>query len=485
MHPTCPPYLPDGTITARSEDLHLASDMLLHSYTLLGICCFLCVPFVSSIITCENGAGTSPLLADCYAALSQISDTDDLVGVLRNSAYALDAGSFVSKTCSIIVSDYTPAGMKAIDPNAVIKWTQLRSETSLAISTCATTDQNVITGAVIIVGPSNPMALAHYIVRVGNEGFSNSTSAMAPTHWHYLSPQRLWGLPKAMPHVKVRAQFMKDINDLRVTTYIWFLCNGHNGPGHFVQVGIGAPHSGYGPMATDERPIPADVMTRLRQGFDHWFNWVSVCDEQRFQERLREIPAPVPTFIPTLRRVAREHPSLPAFEALLGDQTLQQPRRLSDVSSSRQKADYVWIVETDLENLRKEQIEPSSEGFVYLIHMEGTTFYKIGMSLDPRTRLGTLQTGNPYLLAMRKTQAVPDMRKAESGLHQQFGAHRMLDTNATEWFDFEDGTASVEAAFDVLVAKGSSKAGNESQQPFKGSRISSKAQRSMTPSPTT
>ncbi|KAL8638636.1 MAG: hypothetical protein Q9228_004228 [Teloschistes exilis] len=68
--------------------------MLLHSYTLLGICCFLCVPFVSSIITCENGAGTSPLLADCYAALSQISDTDDLVGVLRNSAYALDAGSF-------------------------------------------------------------------------------------------------------------------------------------------------------------------------------------------------------------------------------------------------------------------------------------------------------------------------------------------------------------------------------------------------------
>ncbi|KAI4193527.1 MAG: hypothetical protein LQ350_008266 [Teloschistes chrysophthalmus] len=330
-----------------------------------------------------------------------------------------------------------------------------------------------------------PMALAHYIVRVGNEGFSNSTSSMAPNHWYYLSPQRLWGLPKAMPHVKVRAQFMEDINDLRVTTYIWFLCNGHNGPGHFVQVGIGEPHSGYGPMANDERPIPADVMTRLRQGFDHWFNWVPVCDEQQFQEKLREIPAPVPTFIPTLRRISREHPSLPAFEALLGDQTLQQPRRLGDVSSSRQKADYVWIVETDLENLRKEQIEPSSDGFVYLIHMEGTTFYKIGMSLDPRTRLGTLQTGNPYLLSMRKTQAVPNMRKAESRLHQQFEVHRILETNAMEWFDFKDGTAIVEAGFEELLVKGTSKSGNESQQPLKGSNISPKAQRSKTPSPRT
>lgn len=238
-------------------------------------------------------------------------------------------------------------------------------------------------------------------------------------------------------------------------------------------------------MANDERPIPADVMTRLRQGFDHWFNWVPVCDEQQFQEKLREIPAPVPTFIPTLRRISREHPSLPAFEALLGDQTLQQPRRLGDVSSSRQKADYVWIVETDLENLRKEQIEPSSDGFVYLIHMEGTTFYKIGMSLDPRTRLGTLQTGNPYLLSMRKTQAVPNMRKAESRLHQQFEVHRILETNAMEWFDFKDGTAIVEAGFEELLVKGTSKSGNESQQPLKGSNISPKAQRSKTPSPRT
>ncbi|KAL8660624.1 MAG: hypothetical protein Q9202_006369 [Teloschistes flavicans] len=279
---------------------------------------------------------------------------------------------------------------------------------------------------------------------------------MAPNHWHYLSPQRLWGLPKAMPHVKVRAQFMKDINDLRVTTYIWFLCNGHNGPGHFVQVGIGEPHSGYGPMANDERPIPADVMTRLRQGFDHWFNWTPVCDEEQFQEKLRQIPAPVPTFIPTLRRVTREHSSLPAFETLLSHQTIQQPRRLGVVPSPRDQAEQISIIETDLANLRKEQAEPSSNGFVYLIHMNGTTFYKIGMSLDPPTRLGTLQTGNPYLLALRRTQAVSDMRNAESGLHQQFEAHRMLNTNAMEWFDFNDGTDLVESAFDAFVVEESS-----------------------------
>lgn len=58
----------------------------------------------------------------------------------------------VSKTCSIIISDYTPPGLKAVDPNAVVKWGQLRAETGSAISMCTTTDQNVITGAVIIVG---------------------------------------------------------------------------------------------------------------------------------------------------------------------------------------------------------------------------------------------------------------------------------------------------------------------------------------------
>lgn len=51
------------------------------------------------------------------------------------------------------------------------------------------------------------MAQVNSIVRVGNEGFGSRSSSMALNHWHYLAPQRLWGLPKDLPHVKVRAEY--------------------------------------------------------------------------------------------------------------------------------------------------------------------------------------------------------------------------------------------------------------------------------------
>ncbi|KAL8689091.1 MAG: hypothetical protein Q9218_005160 [Villophora microphyllina] len=150
--------------------------------------------------------------------------------------------------------------------------------------------------------------------------------------------------------------------------------------------------------------------------------------------------------MPTLRRVTREHPTLPAFVALLRQQQeIQQP---APTRLTRASADEVTAMVMDLENLRKENIEPTSEGSVYLIHMEGTSFYKIGMSLDPQIRLRTLQTGNPYTLTIRRTQVVGDMRSAESDLHRQFGAQRVLNTSAMEWFDLGRDTSAVEAAFD-------------------------------------
>lgn len=285
------------------------------------------------------------------------------------------------------------------------------------------------------------MSSANYIVRVGNEGFASRASSMALNHWHYLSPQRLWGLPKDMPHVKVRTEFMANIEDPLITTYIWFLCNGYNGPGHFVRVGTGIPHSGNGPVANGPLPIPTEVIARLQQGYSHWFNWRPVSTETEFQDQLRQIPAPVPTFIPTLRRVLPGHPSMPLFEALL-DGHDQQGRAVTTDRSLE-----AATLQADLENLRHEQIEPSSEGFVYLIHMTGTTYYKIGMSLDPQLRLRTLQTGNPHTLSIRSTLGVEDMRSAETSLHQQFETQRVMNGNAREWFDFRGGTVEVAAAF--------------------------------------
>ena len=40
-------------------------------------------------------------------------------------------------------------------------------------------------------------------------------------------------------------------------------------------------------------------------------------------------------------------------------------------------------IKADVENFRRGYTEPSSEGFDYLIRMEGKTFYKMGMRLDP------------------------------------------------------------------------------------------------------
>ncbi|KAL8819639.1 MAG: hypothetical protein Q9191_007692 [Dirinaria sp. TL-2023a] len=258
-----------------------------------------------------------------------------------------------------------------------------------------------------------------------------------------------------MTHVKVRAEFFANIEDPLLTTYIWFLCNGFEGPGHFVQVGIGRRHLGSWPVAHGDLPIPAEVMARLQQGFDHWFNWQPVSLDEAFQEKLRHIPAPVPTFIPTLRRVTAGHASLPLFEALLGDAQRQAAAATAAattavITAANTVSSAAVNIEADLENLRREQNEPSSEGCVYLIHMTGTSFYKIGMSLDPQIRLRTLQTGNPHTLQIRSTQVIQDMRGAETCLHRQFEAQRVSDVNAKEWFDLGSNSSEVETAFRAL-----------------------------------
>lgn len=149
--------------------------MLLCAYNPLHLL-YLCTlsTAVMGLLVCENGAGTSPLLADCYAALSRVPNNDQLVSVPQSSAVRDVAGIFGktkapyckqtsdtqrflmravdSGTCSIKVSDFTLPGMKAIDPSLAIKWDQVRAEINNAISLCATTDAHVITGAVVIIG---------------------------------------------------------------------------------------------------------------------------------------------------------------------------------------------------------------------------------------------------------------------------------------------------------------------------------------------
>ena len=291
------------------------------------------------------------------------------------------------------------------------------------------------------------MTRAHYIVRIGNLGVATTVSESAPNHWHYLSPQYLWGFPIALKQVKVRADFEADIENPRVTAYIWFLCNGHGGQGHFVQVGIGRRHLGNGPVANGNLPILEDMMDRLQQGFDHWFEWRPFTSNAAFQDRLRQLPIPQPTYIPTLRRVTVEHPSFQLFQDFIA---LEEQQAAAGTIAMPAAAPMLPAAETDFENIRREQAEPHSQGYIYLIRMEDTTFYKIGMSLDPEIRLRTLQTGNPHLLSLLKTRRVQDMRSAESYLHQQFQTQRVPNINVREWFDLGDDSGEVDTAFATL-----------------------------------
>lgn len=286
----------------------------------------------------------------------------------------------------------------------------------------------------------NRTARAHYIVRVGNEGVATTVSTRSLNHWHYLSPQRLWGLPKSMTHVKVRAELEANMEKAQVTVYVWFLCNGYGGPGHFVQVGIATRRVRQGPVENGTLPIPAETMTRLRQGFNHWFEWRPVTSDVAFLDRVRQLPAPKPTFIPTLRRVTADHPSFPLFQGLIDNIGVQQAAAAATTTIPATLA-------RELENIRRERAEPHSPGYLYLIHMGSTTFYKIGMSLDPEIRLHTLQTGNPQPLHLLTTQAVQDMRSAEMGLHRQFESQRVPNPNVREWFDLGDRTDEVQKAF--------------------------------------
>ena len=77
----------------------------------------------------------------------------------------------------------------------------------------------------------------------------------------------------------------------------------------------------------------------------------------------------------------------------------------------------------------------------------GNGIVKIGRSLNPATRLGGIQTGNP-----RKVQlllVVPEAGQHEDALHQRFSIHRL----GGEWFDLSgnDPVERVQHALDEIL----------------------------------
>lgn len=76
------------------------------------------------------------------------------------------------------------------------------------------------------------------------------------------------------------------------------------------------------------------------------------------------------------------------------------------------------------------------DGYVYLIHMKDTPYYKIGISTNnPSKRLSELQVSTPYDLVLIESFQVPNPRMLEREIHRVLAHCRVRG----EWFEDTDG----------------------------------------------
>lgn len=76
----------------------------------------------------------------------------------------------------------------------------------------------------------------------------------------------------------------------------------------------------------------------------------------------------------------------------------------------------------------------SNQGYVYLIHAEGTNRYKIGRSVNPVARLEQLKVQSPYPLRIIDSFWTPDAINDEKSFHEQYKEYRIFG----EWFELTD-----------------------------------------------
>ncbi|MBD2255342.1 GIY-YIG nuclease family protein [Nostoc parmelioides] len=75
-----------------------------------------------------------------------------------------------------------------------------------------------------------------------------------------------------------------------------------------------------------------------------------------------------------------------------------------------------------------------NQGYVYLIHAEGTNRYKIGRSVNPIARFEQLKAQSPYPLRIIDSFWTPDSINDEKYFHEQYKEYRIFG----EWFELTD-----------------------------------------------
>jgi len=75
-------------------------------------------------------------------------------------------------------------------------------------------------------------------------------------------------------------------------------------------------------------------------------------------------------------------------------------------------------------------IKKPTKGYVYLLHLEGFDFYKIGISQDVPSRKRKLQTLVPFEIKTIKTIHIESYRDVEKKIHESLEEYR----HRGEWF---------------------------------------------------
>lgn len=112
------------------------------------------------------------------------------------------------------------------------------------------------------------------------------------------------------------------------------------------------------------------------------------------------------------------------------------PANWSLPSWSRIKREYPRMAQRMLEEYhRLGGFIPFDPGFVYLIHAEGSNYYKIGKTTKPERRLLQISPKMPFKTRFVKIWRSLFMSEAETFLHRAYSQRR---TNG-EWFELESG----------------------------------------------
>ena len=111
-----------------------------------------------------------------------------------------------------------------------------------------------------------------YCIKVGDSRRSPIFNLIALNYWRSLSHQRVWGFPKSMIDVNLRANFEADVEDAQTKVIIWFLHKGDGKQDDLLQRGIATQSLRVGPVRNPDL-LAYEEMRGLDWGYDHWFEW--------------------------------------------------------------------------------------------------------------------------------------------------------------------------------------------------------------------